>query len=110
MITEANLLDKLTSWKNDDWLKTVFTDRTRLVIIDNINGDAGMMKRQKYGLDAWDRFVEEAMKHNGIGYVFSFSGNFDDMSLLQIKKVCFKLLYGKKAVKAILEHGVEGAY
>ena len=50
------------------------------------------------------------MKHNGIGYVFSFSGNFDDMSLLQIKKVCFKLLYGKKAVKAILEHGVEGAY
>lgn len=109
LTTEAMMLDKLTSWKDDGWLDSVFTPDTRLVIIDNINSGAGEMKRMKYGTDAWNRFAEEACKHDGIGFVLSFSGDFNDMGLMPVKQIGFKIVKGK-AVKALLAKGVEGAY
>ena len=109
LITEAMMLDKLTSWQNDGWLDTVFTPDTKLVIIDNINSGAGEMKRAKYGTDAWNRFSEEANKHDGIGFVLSFSGDFNDMGLMPVKQIGFKIVRGK-AVKAVLKKGVEGKY
>lgn len=113
MLTEAEILDKLSEWKNEEreaWLRTIINDEVRLVIIDNISGGAGTMKRQKYGDDAWGRLVDAACKYDyKMGFVLSFSGDFKDMTLQKIKEYMYKLV-NKQAVKALITNGVGSIY
>lgn len=112
IITEAELLDKLTTWNERDmnkWLASIFDKDVKLIIIDNINGGAGSMKRTKNGMDAWNRFLDESVKHDGIGYVLSFSGNIKDASLIKLKEIAYDMVK-KRAAVAVLENGVEGMY
>ena len=108
ILTEATLLDRNTDWRDGgQYMKEVFSEERKLVIVDNINGGAGAMKRQKYGDDAWGRFVE-AGQGRGIGFVFSFSGDFDDMGLKDIKSRILPLIQGQPYENAVITVGVDG--
>lgn len=107
MTDEVSILDGYTDWKNATLSKTRRTlfEGRRLVVIDDINSDAGMMKRNKYGKDAWSRFAADASRNaNGCGIIVAFSGDYDDMSLQPVKEALRKIMSGAKVV--LLERGV----
>ena len=101
---EVTMIDNNINWRDDgQFMNTVFSPDHRLVVVENINSDAGAMKRKKYGDDAWGRFVAAAEGKNA-GIVMLFSGDYDDMSLRDTKKTVEKLM--DNASKAILTQGV----
>lgn len=101
---EVTMIDNNINWRDDgQFMNTVFSPDHRLVVVENINSDAGAMKRKKYGDDAWGRFVAAAEGKN-VGIVMLFSGDYDDMSLRDTKKTVEKLM--NSASEAILTRGV----
>lgn len=108
MTNEVEILDGYTDWRNSTLSKTRkrLFDGSRLVVIDDINSDAGMMKRSKYGKDAWSRFAADAARNaNGCGIIVAFSGDYDDMSLQPVKDSLRKVMSGSK--KVLLRKGVD---
>lgn len=104
MMDEYTMMDKNTDWRdNGRFMDEVFDTKHKIIIIDNINSDAGVMKRKKYGDDAWGRFVNAA-DGKSVAIVMLFSGNYDDMSLKGVKEKTDKLM--QNAPKAILTQGV----
>lgn len=104
MISEEDVLDKNTNWRDSgSFMKEVFDDDHRLVVVENINSDAGLMKRSKYGMDAWGRFINAADGREA-GIIMSYSGDYYSKLNEDARENVGKLMSNAK--EAILTRGV----
>lgn len=108
--SESEILDNLLQWSSKDkrsWLyDKAFDSGMKIVVVDNINGNAGRLKR-KYRLDAWESFQQAAILHPEISYVFAFAGDAQDSSLAPIIAMFKTFLDPDSLIRVELKRGIE---